>query len=56
MHSCIVQINIYTFNVTQPALLNSEDILTGNKFVTDPRNFCIHTCRSDVHKAPNKID
>lgn len=48
--------NIFTFNEAQPALLNSDDILSENKFVADPKNFCIHTDRSVVHKAPNKID
>jgi len=50
------QNDICTFNVVQPALLNSDDIFGGNKPVTDPRNFCIHTNRSVVHKAPHKID
>lgn len=47
---------ICTFNVAQPALLNSDEIFGGNKPVTDPRNFCIHTKRSVVHRAPHKID
>lgn len=51
------QINLdHTFSIARPALLNSDDIFDENKLVTDPRNFCIQTNRSVMHKAPQRID